>query len=380
MLNYEYPPLGGGGGVIFSHIAEELAKKHNVDVITTGMKGLPEYEEQDGIRIHRVRVMGRADKATATLSSLLSFPVTSILKGIPLCQSNKYDVMNTHFAVPTGPTGLVLSKLFGIPNILTIHGGDIYDPSKSLSPHRNFFLRKAVAYILNHSTHVLAQSTDVRARVLDIYGVKREIDVIPWGLKEPHYERAGREKLGLDNDDFVITAIGRLVKRKGLEYLVHAVAMSQIPAIKVLLIGDGPEKDGLKSLAEESGIGKQVILCGAVSEEKKFQYLEASDIFALPSLHEGFGIVFLEAMHCGLPIITTDTGGQTDFIMDGRNGFLVPVGDSETLAARIKELYENHDLRKSMSANNLEDIKRFTIAATAQRYEDRFELAQREGK
>ena len=377
MLNYEYPPLGGGGGVTFSHIAAELAKKHEIDIITTGMKGLPEFEEQDGVKIYRVRVMGRADKATATLLSLLSFPLSSMLKGIKLCRRKKYDVINTHFAVPTGPTGLVLSKLFGIPDILSIHGGDIYDPSKTLSPHRNFLLRKMVAYVLNHSTYVLAQSTDVRARAIEHYHVKREIKIIPWGLKEPRFERTGRKQLGLDTGDFIIIAIGRLVKRKGLDHLLIAVARSLIPSIKVLIIGDGPEKENLKSLAEESGIGSRVTLCGSVPEEQKFQYLSASDIFVLPSLHEGFGIVFLEAMYCGLPIITTDTGGQTDFIIDGHNGFLVHVGDVETLAVKIEELYTNHDLRKSMAANNLEDIKKFSISTTAQRYEEMFELAKR---
>ena len=82
-------------------------------------------------------------------------------------------------------------------------------------------------------------------------------------------------------------------------------------------------------------------------------------------------------MYCGLPIITTDTGGQTDFIIDGHNGFLVHVGDVETLAVKIEELYTNHDLRKSMAANNLEDIKKFSISTTAQRYEEMFELAKR---
>lgn len=375
MLNYEFPPLGGGGGVINSHIAAELAQRHEVDVLTTGQRGLPELEVIDGVKVYRVSVLGRGDKATATLTSLLSFPLSSVLKGIRLCREKKYDVINTHFAVPTGPTGVILSRLFKIPNVLSMHGGDIYDPSKALSPHRNFLLRKVVQYVLNQSTYRLAESEDVKARAVNYYKPKREISIIPWGLKEPIFKKTSRVKLGLSKDEFSIIAIGRLVRRKGLDYLLRAVAKIQIPTIKVLLIGEGPEQEHLESLAATLGIRQQIVFLSTVSEERKFQYLSASDLFVLPSLHEGFGIVFLEAMYCGLPIVTTDTGGQTDFVNDGHNGFLVPVGDVEAIAEKITTLFQNHDLRAQISANNREDVKKFSISATAERYKEMFALA-----
>ena len=236
-------------------------------------------------------------------------------------------------------------------------------------------MKKTVAYILNHSTYVLADSKDVRNRAIHYYKVQREINIIPWGLKKPRFQKVSRKELGLDRNDFLIVAIGRLVKRKGLDHLLHAVHKTKIPTIKVLLIGEGPEKDYLKFLASELGMGSRVVLTGAVSEEKKFQYLSVSDLFILPSLHEGFGIVFLEAMHCGLPLITTNCGGQTDFIKEGHNGFLVPVGDTEALAGRIVALFQSYDLHQQISANNLEDIKKFSISATAGRYEEIFKTA-----
>lgn len=375
MINYEFPPLGGGGGVIASQIAAEFAHRHEVDVLTTGQRGLPKLEVIDGVKVYRVSVLGRGDKATATLTSLLTFPLSSVLKGIRLCREKKYDVISTHFAVPTGPTGVVLSKLFGLPNVLSTYGGDIYDPSKGLSPHRHFVLRKVVEYVLNHSTYVLAESKDVKCRALSHYKVKKEITIIPSGLKVPLFENTTRTELGLSEDDFLIIAIGRLVKRKGLEYLLQAVAKIQIPTIKVLLISDGPEREHLESLAAALGIGQQIVFLGTVSEERKFQYLSASDLFVLPSLHEGFGIVFLEAMYCGLPIVTTDTGGQTDFVKDGHNGFLVPVGDAEAIAEKIVTLFQSQDLRRQMSSNNRKDVKRFSISVTAERYEEMFTLA-----
>jgi glycosyltransferase involved in cell wall biosynthesis len=373
MINYEFPPLGGGGGVITSHIATELAKRHEVEVLTSSSKGLSNFEVVEGIKVYRVPVLGRSKQSTATLASLLSFPLSSLFKGIKLCRGKRYDVVNTHFVVPTGPTGVVLSRLFRIPNVLSVHGGDIYDPSKALSPHKNYLLRKIVEYVLNHSTCVLAESNDVKRRAISHYRVKKEITVIPWGLKEPTFVKASRVEFGMSQDEFLIIAVGRLVKRKGLDCLLQAVAKIQIPTVKVVLIGDGPERNHLESLAVALGIRQQILFLGAVSEEKKFQYLSVSDVFTLPSLHEGFGIVFLEAMYCGLPIITTDNGGQADFLKDRRNGFLVPVGDAEAMADKILILVQNHDLRMWMSVNNREDVKRFSVSATAERYERVFE-------
>lgn len=378
VVNYEFPPLGGGGGVIASQIAEELAGQHAIHVLTTGRKGLPKFEIVNGIEIHRVPVLGRGDKATASLFSLLSFPLSSTLKGIRLFRKNKYDAIHTHFAIPSGITGVALSKLFGRPNVLSVHGGDIYDPSKSLSPHKNLFLRKTVEKVLNHSTVVMAQSKDVRARVITHYNVKKQIGIIPLGLKTPSFERASRSELGLSEDDFLIISIGRLVKRKGLEFLLQAVAKIGNPNVRVLLVGEGPERGQLESLALGLRISPQVCFTGTVSEERKFQLLSASDVFVLCSLHEGFGIVYLEAMHCGLPVVAADEGGQTDFLEDGKNGFLVPSGDSETLSTKLLSLLQSKELRENIGVNNMECVKHFSIDATAEKYEEVLEQMVKE--
>jgi len=373
MLNYEFPPLGGGGGVVFANIAAELARRHEVDVVTTRGRGLQAFEVVDGARIHRVPVIGRGEESTATLASLLSFPPSSVAKGLKLCLERHYDVINSHFAVPTGPTGVVLSRLLGVPNVLSMHGGDLYDPSKRLSPHRSRLLRGVVRWVLRNSTCLLAESQDVRQRALRYYGVKRDIAVIPWGLKEPHFEKLSRGKLGLREGDLVVISVGRLVRRKGLDCLLRALPKIGSPDVKLVVVGDGPERERLQELASELRIETQVSFLGNVTEESKFQYLCASDVFALPSLHEGFGLVFLEAMHCGLPIVTCDCGGHTDFLTDGRNGFLVPVGDVDAVASAISTLARDGNLRAKMAKNNEEDIERLSVAATAERYEQVFQ-------
>jgi glycosyltransferase involved in cell wall biosynthesis len=139
-----------------------------------------------------------------------------------------------------------------------------------------------------------------------------------------------------------------------------------------LVIGDGPEEAHLRDLSRTLGLSSQVDFLGAIWGDRKFQYLAAADMFVLPSAHEGFGLVFLEAMHCGLPVIAGASGGQTDFLRDGETGFLVPVGAVEVLAERILHLANDERLRRRMSEFNAQYVKRFHISGVAARYEALF--------
>ena len=371
-INHEYPPLGGGGGIVTFQIARELVNRHKVDILTSGFKGLKNNEIEDGINIYRVPVLNRKSRDTATFLSWLSFFPMSLWKGIKLVKQNRYNVINAHFAIPSGLIGIILSKLFNIPNILSIHGGDIYDPSKKHSPHKHYFLRKIISYVMNKSDKIVAQSNDTKKRALQYYKVKKEIEIIPLGLIKHSFNKVDRKNLALSDEDFLIISIGRLIKRKGLQYLFYAIQKLGNKRLKLLIMGEGPEKESLKMLSQKLGLEGQVKFLGFVSEEKKYQYLSVSDLFVLPSLHEGFGIVFLEAMHCGLPIITTDTGGQTDFLKDGENGFLVPVGDVDSLAEKINLLYNDSGLRRKISDTNRKDVKNFYSETMAGKYENIF--------
>jgi glycosyltransferase involved in cell wall biosynthesis len=372
IVNYEFPPLGGGGGVACYHIARELAKTHSVDYLTTGHKGLPKFEVVDGINVYRVPVLGRKELSTATLLSMLTFLPSSMAKGIKLCKSNQYDVINTHFVIPSGPTGMFLSKLFKIPIVMSIHGGDIYDPSKKWSPHKHFLLRKVISFLLNHSDKIIAQSSNTKNNASKYYQLHKEITIIPLGFVTPEYIKSTRKDLNLSEEDIILISVGRLVKRKGYEYAIRAISKLHFKNIKYLIIGDGPEENNLKSLAKSLDVEDKVDFLGFVSEDKKFQYLSISDIYVLSSLHEGFGICLLEAMYCGLPIVSTDNGGQTDFLIDGVNALMVPVEDSDALAEQIKILIDNESLRLQMIEKNKKDITRFYIESIVKEYERSF--------
>src|SRR5437899_147046 len=139
--NYEYPPLGGGGGVINALLAEEMAKHHEVTVLTSQGRQLPPVPLENGVRVVRSPVFFRKQEAVASLVSMLSFLPMGVRTGKELLRRTEFDVINTHFVLPTGPVGDALSRYAGIPNVLSLHGGDLYDPSKWTSPHRHPVLR-----------------------------------------------------------------------------------------------------------------------------------------------------------------------------------------------------------------------------------------------
>jgi glycosyltransferase involved in cell wall biosynthesis len=380
ILNYEFPPLGGGGGIACFHLARELAKKNQIDWLTTGFKKWPKYEPVDGIHVRRVLAFGRRDLSSGTYLSMLLFIIPSLIKGLNLCRKNKYDLIWSWFAVPSGITGIIISKIFCIPHALTIIGGDIYDPSKKWSPHRVFIFRKVNEIVINNSNIITSVSNDVKEKATKHYDLHVPIKPIPIGFVRPTFKRVERKELKLSNEDIILISIGRLVKRKGYEYAIVAVSKLPNQNVKYLIIGSGPEEENLRKLIGDLNVNDKVELLGFVSDEMKFQYLFNSDIYVLSSLHEGFGICLLEAMYCGLAIVSTDQGGQTDFLAAGRNALYVPIKDYNALTNKIYELIENKKKLLDMSKANREDMKKYYIENIAQLYEDAFKDIIQEAK
>ena len=373
IFNYEYPPIGGGGGVVSSAIAEELAQRHRVCVITSAYGDLPRREERAGVEIVRVSVVSRKGLDVATLPSLLSYPPAAWLGAARLFWRERFDIINSHFAVPTGPGSLPVAKLAGIPHVLSLHGGDVYDPSKRLSPHRLGVLRAAVNTALRFSDRVVAQSTNTRDNVYRYYRYRGPIELIPLGIRRPAFEPATREALGLPTDVFLGVTVGRLVARKALDVLLRALQLPECADVHLALIGGGPESDELQRLAADLGIADRAHFLGRVSESRKWQVLHAGDVYVSSRLHEGFGLVYLEAMAVGLPVVTPDHGGQIDFLRDGESGFLVPPGQPAALAQAIARLKNQPELAAKIRQANLLQAPEHRIERCAEAYERLFE-------
>ena len=370
--NYEYPPLGGGGGVINALLAKELAKKHDVTVLTSRCMGLPEESVENDVKIVRLPVMLRKQQSAASLASLLSFVVNGLVRSGQLSRNNAFDVINTHFVLPTGPVGQRLAKIAGVPNILTVHGGDLYDPSKFLSPHRHLIFRVMVRRLLQQATTVVAQSHNTIQNVHRYYIKDLPVELIPLGIDRPQRVKGCRKKYNIDDDDIVLITVGRLVARKGLQQLIDIFSKLENETMRLVIIGSGPEEHVLRTIANECNISHRVIFPGQVNERVKLELLDIADIYVSTSQHEGFGLVFLEGMAAGLPVVCYDHGGQTDFLEDGATGFVIRLNDTEEFRAGLSRLIEDSHMRDRMSAECLRKVEEYYIENCAQKYEDLF--------
>jgi glycosyltransferase involved in cell wall biosynthesis len=371
--NYEYPPLGGGGGVVMSALARELARRHEVTVLTSQALGLVGANVEGGVRIARAPVFFRRQLAVANFPSMLAFLPSGVLKGLGLLRSTHFDVVNTHFVGPSGPVGQVLARIGRAPNVLSVHGGDLFDPSKQSSPHRHAWLRAPIRYMLNAADEVVGQSSDTVRHVSEIYGVNRPVELIPLGIERPPaVTGAPREALGLPSAAFVMVTIGRLVARKSTLQLLQALASCDRPDVHLVVVGDGPDMAILHSAAAAAGVAERVHLLGQVSDGQKYQALAAADIFVSTSQHEGFGLVFLEAMAFGLPVVCYDRGGQTDFLKSRETGHVIKLNDLADFTRAVVELHDQSAVRRAIGRNNLQRVEAFFIDRCAERYESVF--------
>lgn len=375
LCNYEYPPLGGGGGVFTAHLAQELAKQHEVTVLTSQGLGAPLDNVENGVRVVRVPVFLRKQQATASLVSMLSFILVGAREGKKLLRNEKFDVINTHFVLPTGPVGNALARFAGIPNVLLVIGGDIYDPSKFTSPHRHPLLKTWVKRLLRRADLVVGESSDILEKARQYYVPEIEGVLLPYGIQRPEFTPVPRANFGFAKEDILRVTVGRLVGRKAVDQLIAMVESLNNNRVRLVVIGSGPVEQSLKEESRRRGVADQVRLTGSVGEEEKFQLLQMSDIYASTSQHEGFGLVFLEAMHCGLPIVCYDQGGQTDFLRNEETGYLVPLNNLEQFGESCRLLIGDAGLRKSMAETNRRLIEDFYIESCARKYEDAFQEA-----
>lgn len=368
IINYEFPPLGGGGGVATYDLAIEWEKHGQVDVLTSNFADLSSYENVKGINVYRSKIFFRKSRDAATFISMFSFLVTGFFIGFGLCRKNRYDVLNTHFAVPSGPLGYVLGKMFKVPNVLSLHGGDIYDPSKKMSPHKSVIFSRVVKFILNRADRIVAQSSNTRDNTITYYKPEKDVEIIPLAFHPPVIVKSSREKLGLDKDSFYFITVGRLIKRKSIDTMIKALSGVKNKKIKILIVGDGPEMDYLRNLTESLNLSERIKFPGYIADNEKYSYLVNSDAFILTSLHEGFGIVFMEAMFIGLPIVCTNHGGQVDFLKQNQNALLIDVGDVEACSKSMMKIYKESELYKLMSKNNKKKVKDFYAENVAAEY------------
>ena len=251
---------------------------------------------------------------------------------------------------------------------MTIIGGDIYEPANKLSPHRIPIFRFIVKKVIAYSDAVAAISNNIKLRAKKYYNVKKNIDVISVGFKSPVFKQISRKELDLVEDNIYIVSVATLTARKNFQSLIKAFAKIKSSKAELIIIGDGPLRNELELLAQKMGINDRVRFLGFVEDEKKFQLLAVADIFAMISLHEGFGIVFNEAMNASLSIIAGNDGGQTDFLHNNTNSLLIDPQNIEEVYKAMDRLVSDQELRNRLGKKAKEDLAGLGIREIANQY------------
>src|SRR5262249_27477385 len=269
---------------------------------------------------------------------MLTFISTGRRAGEAILKKEHYDIVNTHFVLPTGPVGDAIARAAGIPNVLTLHGGDLYDPSKFTSPHRHLLFRAWIRRLLRRSHIVVGQSKNTLENMRRFYTPEIEGIRIPLGIQRPERDAGSRQGYGLRDDEVLLATVGRLVARKAIDQLIAVIDVLRAERVRLLIVGSGPQGQALKRETLNGPVEDRVLRLGHVEEADKFRALRMCDFYVSTSQHEGFGLVFLEAMACGLPIVCYDHGGQTDFLESSTTGFLVPLNDMQSFAESCRRL------------------------------------------
>ncbi len=275
-------------------------------------------------------------------------------------KENKYEFIHCH-----SPIGGVLGRLCGhkmnIKVTYTAHGFHFFKGG----PKRNWIFYPVekfcsgytdVLVTINKGDYNLAKTKMKAKKVYYIPSVGINTETIYSTVVDKQQKRA---ELGVPDNHIMLLSVGELNSNKNHETIIRAMAELKRNDITYVICGQGGTHDYLLKLAENSGLGGQVKLYGYRNDINEI--CKCADIFCFPSRREGFGLAAAEAMAAGLPLVTSNVGGLTDYVIDGETGFKCPPADSRAFAEKISLLIENEELRLKIGQHNINEAKRFDI-------------------
>jgi glycosyltransferase involved in cell wall biosynthesis len=243
-------------------------------------------------------------------------------------------LIDAHFAYPDGEAATRLGRWLGLPVTITLRGTEV--------PHsRNPMLRPRLARTLKAADHVFSVSDSLRRMAIELGAAPDKTEVVGNGIDterfQPVARAAARARFGLPDNAKVLVSVGALVERKGMQRVIDVLPalIKYHPDLHYLIVGGAsPEGDNRPELTAQVArlrLGERVHFLGALPPDELKWALSASDLFVLATSNEGWANVFLEAMACGLPVITTDVGGNVEVVCREDLGIIVPFGDSTAL-------------------------------------------------
>ena len=297
MLNYEFPPIGGGGAAVCRELCDKLSEHgHSIDVVTMGYKGLPALERQGNVIIRRVRCWRTQDRVCHPWEQL-TYCLSAYIYISRQLNVKSYDFVHAHFIIPTGLLALCLKHFLGIPYMLTAHGSDVLGHNKKRFSILYRIVKPLWKIILSQSRLVTAPSDYLIDKIHASYPM-RSIELVPNGINVADYCPGEKKK-------FFIT-LTRLQESKGVQDLLRACAEIDMHGWNVYILGDGPYRQQLEQMSEKLGLaGRIVHFKGHVTGEARLQYLAEAGGFFSGSQFEAFSLSVLEASLCGCNIVAS---------------------------------------------------------------------------
>lgn len=359
-------PTFGGSGVVATELGLELARRgHEIHFITYSQPVRLALLNPN-VHYHEVNV------PEYPLFHYQPYELALSSKLVDMVKLYKIELMHVHYAIPHAYAGYMAKQMLkeegiDIPMVTTLHGTDI-----TLVGNHPFY-KPAVTFSINKSDIVTSVSENLKQETLKLFSITNDIEVIPNFIElnkniDDSTIPCYRSVIANENER-VVTHISNFRKVKRIPDVIKIFnrVQQQIPA-KLMMVGDGPEKEKAEQLCQELGIQDKVIFFGNSNEIDRI--LSYSDLFLLPSETESFGLAALEAMALSVPVISSNSGGLPEVNFDGVSGYLSNVGDIEGMAANAIKILQDNETLNNFKSNALTTAKKFDIQNILPLYEE----------
>ena len=361
-------PTFGGSGVVATELGLELARSgHDIHFITYSQPVRLALLSPN-VHYHEVNV------PEYPLFQYQPYELALSSKLVDMVKLYKIEVLHVHYAIPHAYAGYMAQQMLKeegihIPMVTTLHGTDI-----TLVGNHPFY-KPAVTFSINKSDIVTSVSQSLKDNTLELFAVTKEIEVIPNFIELAKIPQKTSSRSAMaQTDERIITHISnfRSVKRIPDVIQIFYTVQQHIPA-KLMMVGDGPEKEKAELLCAQLGITDKVIFFGNSNEID--QILQHSDLFLLPSETESFGLAALEAMACGVPVISSNSGGLAEVNLEGYSGYLSDVGNVTEMAANALQILQDPIRLQEFKTNALKTAEKFDIQHILPLYESLYQRA-----
>ncbi|HVP18178.1 MAG TPA: N-acetyl-alpha-D-glucosaminyl L-malate synthase BshA [Spirochaetia bacterium] len=360
-------PTAGGSGIVATELGKHLAERGHSVAFISYANPLRLQELPPRVCYHEV------DQDSHPLLKQFPHSLTLTAKMVEVARTHKLQIMHVHYAIPFAAAAILARQIapeLQLKVVTTLHGTDITVVGGSPS------FKPVTEFSIDQSDAVTAVSTYLRDETYRQLSLRREIDVV-YNFVDPQRHHAHTAACRPDPDpgrQVTLMHISnfRPLKRLGDVVRIFARVREKMNA-RLVLVGDGPEYGRTRELVESLGLEGFVHYVGVVDEVAPL--LKAADVLLLPSETESFGLVALEAMASGVPVVATDVGGLPEVVVHGKTGFLAPVGDIDAMAGYCLQLLQDCPTLKRFARAARKRAADFDYRVIVPQYEAVYEKA-----